>query len=946
MRVKIRSVLWKRRKEIVIVKKGFRILAVAAAAGVAAACCQLSAFGADGTGMSFSGVSNGLVRLDFTLGKERRNIIDEGCRLGRIVVKGEAGGASFSLDTGNDFGETAVDAQEHRVRRWRTEVGLELEESFFRDGAEAVWSIRLSNASPAALAVTDLGLWMPLGNVTRKIQARHNLNRHDAICGYGSWMYWVPYDGRGECVVMLPAGNTPLEYFTEGDWFYVHSSTVRDPEGTWRIPATKLELAPGASETYSFRFFAVKEHAAVPDAILAHGGVNVRVVPSMTIPRGERVLFAVRRRGEVGTVAAEHPDTTEVGAWRAAAEGFKVAEATFGRLGENRLAVEIGGGRLMYLDFFVTEDLETVVKKRAAFIVRRQQHRNPEKWYDGLYSLFDFRLGRLLSPEYLGNIRERYMVGGSDDPSNCKPLYISEKNAAYPDADEIASLEYYERNFVWGKLQRTDKEFPHPCGIYGSDNWHENRSGKCGGYLSGGCGRERMWRTFDYVTHIATYFNLYRIARENPSLTHYLDANGYLERAYLTAMAYFKVPYNIEMGSRWAFRGWCDWAYKQGNFHERYILDLLDALEANGLQEKADRLRREWEKKVTYMTYEDPWPYGSEMFVDRTAFESSYYVAEYALTRRMVPQEKLWYDKNARRWYTYTTYQEGPKLAAMENQLVANLALRGLNGTCYNRCGTAWSGVPCGSLDYMTQMGGVALLDYAVRFAQPGRQCELLRHGYNSLLASWALVNCGDAAAGHGYWRKGAEFDGAAGWCFQSYSKGHPYMRYVRYARGPWDIDSEIDHGFTGGIHGAGCYVADDPVFGEVAYGGRLESDESEWRVTPWDGVRRHVAIPQRGRLEIRLSNNGFARGRAVVVSKDLSSMVLPLERRGETDSQAVEFRGLDEGDWIVRTKGNADVRFHSSGSPVKVSFPWSEEAHVIRANAPSTRSQGGTVAR
>jgi hypothetical protein len=93
------------------------------------------------------------------------------------------------------------------------------------------------------------------------------------------------------------------------------------------------------------------------------------------------------------------------------------------------------------------------------------------------------------------------------------------------------------------------------------------------------------------------------------------------------------------MGKQWAFHGWTDWAYKQGNFHERYLLYIISALENTGRKEAAARLRREWEKKVTYMIYEDPWPFGSEMFVDRTAFESSYYIAEYAKLNPMQPEE-------------------------------------------------------------------------------------------------------------------------------------------------------------------------------------------------------------------------------------------------------------------------------------------------------------------
>lgn len=100
----------------------------------------------------------------------------------------------------------------------------------------------------------------------------------------------------------------------------------------------------------------------------------------------------------------------------------------------------------------------------------------------------------MLSPDHLGDLREEFMVGGSDDPSNSKPVYVSEKNVIYPDREEIASLEYYEENFVWGKLQRTDREYPYPYGIYGSENWYQNRS------------REiwwiRRWR-FGQGTHVA-----------------------------------------------------------------------------------------------------------------------------------------------------------------------------------------------------------------------------------------------------------------------------------------------------------------------------------------------------------------------------------------------------------------------------------------------------------
>src|SRR5947209_15229722 len=62
-----------------------------------------------------------------------------------------------------------------------------------------------------------------------------------------------------------------------------------------------------------------------------------------------------------------------------------------------------------------------------------------------------------------------------DDPGLCKAPYVAEKNVSFPDQKEIEGLEYYLEHFVWGKLQRTDKETPYPYGVYGTPNWYVDR---------------------------------------------------------------------------------------------------------------------------------------------------------------------------------------------------------------------------------------------------------------------------------------------------------------------------------------------------------------------------------------------------------------------------------------------------------------------------------------
>jgi len=65
------------------------------------------------------------------------------------------------------------------------------------------------------------------------------------------------------------------------------------------------------------------------------------------------------------------------------------------------------------------------------------------------------------------------------------------------------------------------------------------------GFGSGGKGLEHLWRTYDYPHVMMLYIHLYQIAHRYPEMTRYLDADGYLERAYGTATAYFTVQRDI-----------------------------------------------------------------------------------------------------------------------------------------------------------------------------------------------------------------------------------------------------------------------------------------------------------------------------------------------------------------------------------------------------------------
>lgn len=531
----------------------------------------------------------GVASMTYDLSNGGRNYLNRNDYLGDLSVKYLLSGSVYVVKLSDFSPKVIFNDLQHIKIAWQLPGSVELNQTFSVVGTEMDWNITFRNGNRQSVEITDLKIHIPIGERDETLPAKDNLAKHIFLNGHSSYIYWLPFHGQGNVLLMTMKDETSLEYKELGDYYYICSKTSVDrTNDTWRIPSTSKVILSNKSYTTGVNFSLVDSYNTIQDKLYDKGNIVARIVPGMVVSPEMNVRCAIASKQRIKLLEPEYPQQTQIVNKGKSNEKF-LFDFKFSRLGENTITIQYGKGKTCYLNFYVIEPLENVIKKRASFIATHQQHRDTTKWYNGLYSLWDMENKELLSPENKGVLPYPYMVGGSDDPSNCKALYLSEKNVVYPDKEEIASLEYYEKNFVWGKLQRTDKELPYPYGIYGCDNWYELRNGGLGDYNSGGSGKERMWRTYDYPTHFTIYYNLYRIAKDYPHLVNYLDAKGYLERAYRTAMAYFEVPYNIFMGKQWAIRGWSDWAYKIGNFHERYLLYIIQVLKEEGRNHEAEK---------------------------------------------------------------------------------------------------------------------------------------------------------------------------------------------------------------------------------------------------------------------------------------------------------------------------------------------------------------------
>ena len=748
---------------------------------------------------------------------------------------------------------------------------IEMTQVFKLDGEVLHWSIEITNNSAFPIDIGDLAITFP----TRRVSGRNRMaifeesySRHPFISGDASFVYFSRINGEAPHFLLTVDPGTKLEY-TEGSRMYVYSGKTGTAEtrGTWRQEHTREWLQPAGSPkskmTFGFTLQIADSYQQMKDQIFANRSIDIDVLPGMTLPINQKAKFSLKTLCSIDAIEAEFPAQTTVKYIGKKGDHTHIYEVEFRKLGENMLTVKFDGGRKTYLEFFSCESPETVTKKRSSFLVNSQQFRDPSKWYDGLYGVYDMKNGQLRGPDNPDRYDEvlTYFLA-SDDPVLGKAPFIASKNVVFPNDEEIASLDYHLKNFVWGKFQRTDKESPYPYGIYGIPNWFILRNEELRATQVANTTNMHLWRTFDYAHMAMFYWHMYQIATLYPGKSKFMTAEQYLETAYQTAKAFYIYPALL--------RGDYYEPFKWGCYNELVFVDIIDELEAKGFKDKAADLRHEWEKKVKWFIYDEPYPYSSEYVTDRTAFESTYFLAKYGVLNNMKSDTNLWFDPNADKWYSHPVVTKEAARDFMDRQHYAGLTTRGYLEKQWYRLGAD------GTVSYMARMSSTTVIDYGYRFADD--PYEWLRLGYAGYLSSYGVVNTGTSESNYGFWYPGKEKDGAMGQAFTTAKFGTPWI-LTEESRGPWRYCGEGDLGMCAITRTAVTMLVDDPIFGWSIFGGNMTEEPNRFAIYPDDGSRiRFRIINNNIRIGLELDRDNWSASQPIVVNKDMRSMELKLE--------------------------------------------------------------------
>jgi len=929
------------------ISRGILILSLSVLAGTA-----LPVFGQDGDGgkqvlqserMRALISPEGLESVTDPLDRYGADIVSSRSPWGRLKIVYRTDGGEWTERPANRPNVMTAEAGTVILKSDNAADPVTVTQRFSLAGHALDYEIELVAKSANPVEIGDLAVYLPW-SISRSENPdtifEKSFTKHHFISGNGSFLYFTRPSGEPPYLMLLAGEGTGIEYFDGGRGgykLYMHSAVAGNsvPSGTWRLPHTSVTLG-GESGTltlkYRFRIAWADSWDTMRQLLYDEGLFDIRVVPGMTLPTDLKAQFSLHTRNVIDSVVPEFPSQTEVSYLGEKVPGHHLYEVSFRRLGENMLTVHYGSGLKTYLEFFSTEPLETLVKKRSSFIVNSTQHRDTTKWYNGLFSAYDMKNGVLRGPDNTDGYDGWWgYVLACDDPGLCKAPYVAAKNVYFPDQKEIDAVEYYLEYFVWNGLQRTDKDDPYPYGIYGVPNWKVARDTAERAKISRtNLDRMKIWRSYDYPHITMLYYHMYQIAKMYPDKVNYLDAAGYLERAWQTARAYFIYPYEI--------LPWYE-TYKWGCYNELVIENLIADLEKEGRNDEAGWLRSEYEKKVKYFVYDDKYPFRSEYAIDRTAFESSYAFAKYGTLTEMQPDSNLWFDKNDSVWYSHPSVSRADARDFMERQHYAGLAVRGWLEAKYFLLGSDFtysSDNHC--LSYMARMGGWSILDYAIRFAE--KPYDWLQLGYASYLAPYALMNTGTEESGYGYWFPGKEKDGAMGWAFMESKTGHAWIR-KDIDRGAWFYDGEADLGNGAIFRTAQTVLTDDPLFGWIAYGGEMKAVKKKLLVEPRDGVRaRFSAVTTGPRFTMELERDGFAEGKDISVDRSLKRMNFIIENRSG-----------DSHETLLRITAESKVKLKIDGKRIKQSeekagtklfiLPVSSETHEVTIKLRHRRNAG-----
>lgn len=861
----------------------------------------------------------------------------------------------------------------------RTMKGFDVKSTYDMDTEDGslLWTITLKNKSDAYLEFGDVGLPMPWNNkyTNQNSVYSERVTAHTFAGADSGYAYAIRCSGEGNYILFTPVATSGarIEYVDNwigsnngvsdnrtgstfsnwtgdsGEWqpglsvYYIHSKDIHKTGRSYFEDATSLILEPGESQTYQFKFSAVRagdntpqESAESPNNAsdsIEQRETNMRsilyqngLIDAIAVPGFQTALNMDTRLDlhyddslikvdsvDIQCVHENDPfDEAHTPEHRSGMvnnsrtgrglhdgnEGYEesvsfvetktvdgeqhhIYDLHFGCIGNNSVRVEY---KLKVGDEWVSKFTQ------FEFNVLTELDQASDTHADFMVNETqdtnpDSATYGIYSDWYFASGRDSNQRNHwGDDWSHDNINFIAMKNYLNPDAEQVKSIETYLIDFMWNTYMKNTQDNFIVANYLSASGAYSTSSGP-------------YTRTFSEVMEATGFFNMYRIVKAYPDLIEYREpAAWYLEKAYGI--------YSNRVGTG-----------AIGFYGEQQIPDMIEALYAEGMDEEAFNLQERFAWYKANNCINATYPYGSEFAYDNTGEEGAF-AAIQALT-------KYWPDSDAAK----NAY------SAMSMANHKTRAMRGIQPTWYQYADPVFiGGESWWNFQYTASLAG-SIMDDWMRYEEledGDTTAWAARVNYAAKISNFNAINMGQISD---------KYVGNVSWRYNMYKGGYGAMNVndggTRVMNNGWqDFSGESDEGLYGSLLRISADVVNDPIFGLYGYGANVTADETSYTVIPTDGFGKRVNILDQ-KIYVETTQDTITSAKFAMDGSSIELNVKGYTAASHVSHIALSGAGLKDGFYAINVNGEkvSQVYVKNNEANATITMP-AGETNVVTITA------------
>ncbi|KAF2623398.1 hypothetical protein BU25DRAFT_414403 [Macroventuria anomochaeta] len=676
----------------------------------------------------------------------------------------------------------------------------------------------ITNNGNGSVELGSLGLPVSINNIFTGRSAEETQDKcafADPYIGLDAGYVRVSHlEGTSNALVITPIGATKFEAWRflrepQGNFGYqsqtfegnyewqIHSLAYAQNEWNsskpWNEPTSK-PLQSGEVYSVGLRFSIAEKIQTIEDAVIKTGSPLAVGIPGYVVPADSSARLYLNHTSPVKNIDAGGAFTiTELSSSDSAYKLTPVASAW----GRARVTISYEDGKTQTVHYKITKTAPSALADMGHFFSTAAYFNDTSDPFYRAPSImtYDREVNKIVEQD-----ARVWFAGISDEAGTGAYLGTAMKQFAQPNAEELSVVDEFVHETVVGTLQQNSSFGVIASAFYyepGAVNYTYDNSFDWTSWTS--WNKERAYttrRAYNYIHPVATYWSLYRTARNYPDTKLRAEWSWYLGRAFNTTQYCLS-----NEGAN------CDYALV-GLMGEWVLGELLKDLKREGMTSEASALEASMRYRANLWETQAI-PFGSEMAWDSTGQEGVYYWTDYfnlpntptkAINSILayMPTVAHWgWNGNARRYWDFIY---GAKIQQIERQI--------------HHYGSGLNSLPM-------------LHSYE---QNPKDNLYALRVGFAGNTAPLTNIDEGGFAS--------AAF--------------HSFPELLK-----WDpFSGDYGQGFLGLALGQTVYIVKEDKLGVQAFGGDIDETHSTARstvVAPKDAVRKRVFVADLG-LKVEIS--------------------------------------------------------------------------------------------